>query len=77
MFQEGETEKRVTLTILDDLLPEDNEELFVYLLPQTEGVRVAQPALDNGRMVSVCVSAASDRGGPGGTASTGQWQDEG
>ncbi len=50
MFQEGETEKRVTLTILDDLLPEDNEELFVYLLPQTEGVRVAQPALNNGRM---------------------------
>ncbi len=34
---------------MDDQIPEDDETLLVYIVPQTEGVRVAQPSLDNAR----------------------------
>lgn len=50
-FQNGETSKTVTLTILDDTEAEDDEVVFVYLIAKTDGVRVAQPNIDNGKYV--------------------------
>ncbi len=49
VLQPGETSKRVVLYTVDDQIPEDDETLLVYIVPQTEGVRVAQPSLDNAR----------------------------
>ena len=43
--------KTATVYIMDDTRPEDNEEVFVYVHPVTEGVRVAVPSRDAGKMV--------------------------
>lgn len=43
--------KRVMLYTIDDQIPEDDETLLVYIVPETDGVRVAQPSTDNGRQV--------------------------
>ena len=51
-MQEGQTEQAVRVFILDDRNPEDDEVFFVYLVSRTEGVRIAQPSIDNGRKVS-------------------------
>ena len=53
--QNGETSKTVSLTILDDVQAEDDEEVFLYLIPRTDGVRVAEPSRDNGRSVRNCL----------------------
>ena len=41
----------MTLYTMDDTAPEDDEEIYVYISPQTEGVRVAMPDMDDDRMV--------------------------
>ena len=43
--------KTATVYIMDDTTPEDNEEMFVYVHPVTDGVRVALPSRDAGKMV--------------------------
>ena len=48
----------VTVLVQDDPSAEDDEEFFVYLVPQTEGVRTARPSQDNGRKVSPCYDPA-------------------
>ena len=57
-LQESDTEKPVTLYILDDPYPEDDEYIFVYLRTLTDGARVAQPSTDGGRKVRgyICLS---------------------
>ena len=40
------------LFIQEDSTPEGDEYVFVYLAPQTDGVRVAQPSLDFGLKAS-------------------------
>ena len=43
--------KKITFYTVDDQIPEDDETLVVYIVPRTDGVRVAQPSTDNGRKV--------------------------
>ena len=43
--------KTLTVYIMDDTTPEDDEVMFVYLNPVTEGVRVALPSRDADKMV--------------------------
>ena len=43
--------KTVSLTVLNDSQIEDDEDIYVYILPQTVGVRVALPSQDNGNKV--------------------------
>ncbi len=45
--------KKVTLLTIDDQIPEDDETLLIYIVPDTNGFRIAQPSVDNGRMVGI------------------------
>ena len=40
-----------TLSILNDDLPEDEEDVYVYLTNPLGGVRIAKPSVDAGKMV--------------------------
>ena len=50
-LQEGQQDKEVVLYVLDDADAEGEEEIYVYIDSTTDGVRVAQPHLDNGLKV--------------------------
>ena len=50
-LKDGETMKKITIYTIDDQIPEDDETLLVYIVPETTGVRVARPSTDNGRKV--------------------------
>lgn len=52
MLQANESEKIVTIVILDDELPEPSEIVLVYLTNVTGGARVARGTLDGGILVS-------------------------
>ena len=43
--------KSLTAYITDDTVAEDNEVMFLYLTPITEGVRVATPSRDADKLV--------------------------
>ena len=43
--------KTLTAYIMDDTVAEDNEVMFLYLTPITEGVRVATPSRDADKLV--------------------------
>ncbi|NWQ77266.1 GPR98 protein, partial [Columbina picui] len=59
VFAEGETKKMVTLTILDDLEPEDNESIIISLI-HTEGGSRILPSFDT---VTVIILASDNVAG--------------